>query len=218
MERWEGKRECWGLGLEKEKASLLELPGRGVRKLLKKGKDKKILWNKNLVKVKKKGIKSEWRREGRRKEKERNAHHWLPISEKKHKLLNWPTRHHGVTKPVLYWQPHTLCSPPCRRMAPGWSLSPAGTSPHHQGLCTSTSPCCQAATHPQADACSLTSFISVWKVTLHQALPDPPSLLKIPRADAMPFQFLFFSTALAIQHNINITYVFYLFPDCSARI
>ena len=115
-------------------------------------------------------------------------------------------------------QPHTLCSPPCRRMAPGWSLSPAGTSPHHQGLCTSTSPCCQAATHPQADACSLTSFISVWKVTLHQALPDPPSLLKIPRADAMPFQFLFFSTALAIQHNINITYIFYLFPDCSARI
>lgn len=47
------------MGLEKEKASLLELPGRAVRKLLKKGKDKKILWNKNLVKVKKKGIKSE---------------------------------------------------------------------------------------------------------------------------------------------------------------
>ena len=47
------------MGLKKEKVSLLELPGRGARKLLKKGKEKKNLLNKNLVKVKKKGIKSE---------------------------------------------------------------------------------------------------------------------------------------------------------------
>ena len=183
------------------------------RKASEKGKDKEILWNKNLVKVERRKERKDGREGGQeggreeerrkeRKKRKRKEHTSLASHLRKKaqtaELANQASRGHWAGTPL---QPWPLCSPCCQHTASGWSLNPTDTSPHHRGLCTCSSPCCQA--------CSLTSSTPVQKVTLSSALTwRPPTWNPTYR----PYPFLCFIFLYSTQHLTHDTcYLYILF-------